>query len=191
MDAITVLHHRVSQSKLALPAPDREQLDILIRAATRAADHGNLQPWRFLVIEGVGLEKLGELFARVAAEKKPDISQAELDRFKSMPLRAPMIIVAIAKCQVHPKIPKVEQLIAAGAAAQNILTASFALGLGAIWRTGDMAYDGAIKQALGLVSNEALDEQIVGFIYIGTPTGSTHLPRAINPSDFFTTWTGE
>jgi nitroreductase len=191
MDAITVLHHRVSQSKLALPAPDREQLDILIRAATRAADHGNLQPWRFLVIEGVGLEKLGELFARVAAEKKPDISQAELDRFKSMPLRAPMIIVAIAKCQVHPKIPKVEQLIAAGAAAQNILTASFALGLGAIWRTGDMAYDGAIKQALGLVSNEALDEQIVGFIYIGTPTGSAHLPRAINPSDFFTTWTGE
>ncbi|AQT59035.1 nitroreductase [Cellvibrio sp. PSBB023] len=191
MDAITALHQRVSQSKLQAPAPDAQQLATLIRAATRAADHGNLQPWRFLTIEGDGLEKLGQLFANVAAAKKTDISQAELDRFKSMPLRAPMIIVAIAKCHAHPKVPQIEQLIAAGAAAQNIINASFALGLGAIWRTGDMAYDDTIKQALGLISNETLDEQIVGFIYIGTPANSASLPREINPQDFFTAWTNE
>lgn len=191
MDAITALHQRVSQSKLQSPAPDAQQLAALIRAATRAADHGNLQPWRFLIIEGNGLEKLGQLFANVAAAKKADISQAELDRFKSMPLRAPMIIVAIAKCHAHPKVPQIEQLIAAGAAAQNIINASFALGLGAIWRTGDMAYDDRVKQALGLISNETLDEQIVGFIYIGTPANSASLPREINPQDFFTAWTNE
>lgn len=191
MDAITALHQRVSQSRLMAPPPDAAQLDVLIRAATRAADHGNLQPWRFLVIEGEALKKLGHLFAQVAEAKKADISQAELDRFKSMPLRAPMIIVAIAKCQVHPKVPQVEQLIAAGAAAQNIINASFALGLGAIWRTGDMAYDDKIKQALGLTTNETLSEQIVGFIYIGTPTSDAHLPRELNPHDFFTAWPDE
>jgi nitroreductase len=191
MDAIAALHQRVSQSRLQAPAPNAEQLEILIRAAIRAADHGNLQPWRFLIIEGEGLVKLGQLFAKRAAMKDTDISQAQLDRFKSMPLRAPMIIVAIAKCQAHPKVPKIEQLIAAGAAAQNLINASFALGLGAIWRTGDMAYDDGIKQALGLVTNEMLDEQIVGFIYIGTAASNAAPPRELNPGDFFTAWTDE
>jgi nitroreductase len=191
MDAITALHQRVSQSKLMAPAPDDAQLESLIRAATRAADHGHLQPWRFLVIKDAGLKKLGELFAQVAAAKKTDITPAELDRFKSMPLRAPMIIVAIAKCQAHPKVPQVEQLIAAGAAAQNLINASFALGLGAIWRTGEMAYDPDIQQALGLINNETLSEQIVGFIYIGTAVNSATAPREINPKDFFTQWGDE
>lgn len=191
MDALAALHQRVSQSKLVGPAPEAKQLDDLFRAAGRAADHGNLQPWRFLIIEGQGLVKLGELFARIAAEKKADITQPELDRFKSMTLRAPMIIVVIAKCRQHAKIPQVEQLISAGAAAQNILNASFALGLGAIWRTGEMAYDDAVKQALGLVKNNELDEQIVGFIYIGTPVVVAHSPRDLPVNEFFSAWTGE
>ncbi len=191
MDAITALHQRVSQSRLMAPAPDAAQMDVLIRAAARAADHGNLQPWRFLIIEGEGLVKLGQRFAEVAAAQKADISQAELDRFLSMPLRAPMIIVAIAKCQPHPKVPEIEQIIAAGAATQNILNASYALGLGAIWRSGDMAYDQTIKEALGLINSETLKEHILGFIYIGTPVAEARPARQINPQDFFSTWAGE
>ncbi len=191
MDAIVALHQRVSQSRLTAPAPDSVQLDLLMRAAARAADHGNLQPWRFLIIEGEGLIKLGQLFARVAAAKKPDITQAELDRFIAMPLRAPMIIVAIAKCQSHPKVPEIEQVIAAGAATQNILNASFALGLGAIWRSGEMAYDDTVRQAMGLANNESLKEQILGFIYIGTPDADARSARQVNPKDFFSAWTGE
>lgn len=191
MDAITALHQRSSQSRLIAPAPDAAQLEILMRAACRAADHGNLQPWRFLIIEGDALTRLGEIFVRVAANKKPDSTQAELDRFKAMPLRAPMIIAAIAKCQPHPKVPEIEQIIAAGAAVQNILNASFALGLGAIWRTGDMAYDADVKAALGLVSNESLVEHLLGFIYVGTPATAMSVPRSINPHDFFTYWKAE
>lgn len=191
MDAITALQQRVSVSKLTGPAPDTSQLEQLFKAATRAADHGNLHPWRFLVIEGEGLVQLGELFARVATAKKVDIAQSELDRCKSMTLRAPMIIVVIAKCQIHPKIPQIEQLISAGAAAQNILNASFALGLGAIWRTGDMTYDSDIKRALGLVTNNELNEQIVGFLYIGAPAVPVHSPRELTTNNFFSKWAGE
>lgn len=191
MDAITALHQRVSQSRLSAPAPDKTQVEILIRAAARAADHGNLQPWRFLIIEGEARAKLGQLFAQVAMAQKPDISQAELDKIKTKPLRAPMIIVVIAKCQPHPKVPEIEQTIAAGAAAQNILNASFALGLGAIWRSGEMAYDETVKQALGLISNESLREQILGFIYLGTPAADMRPAREIKPQDFFTHWSGE
>lgn len=187
MDAVTALHQRVSTPRLTAPAPTLEQLAVLFKAAMRAADHGNMQPWRFLIVWGVGLVRLGELFARVATAKNPDITQSELDRCQAMPQRAPMIIVSIAKCRTNPKVPRIEQIIAAGAATQNLLNAAFATNVGAVWRTGDMAYDPAVKEALGLVEGE----EIIGFIYVGTPTVPPHAPREQNPADFFSIWPQE
>ena len=46
---------------------------------------------------------------------------------------------------------RVEQIVAAGAAAQNMLLAAHAMGLGAFWRTGPSAYDAGVKVGLGLV----------------------------------------
>jgi nitroreductase len=187
MDAIAALHQRVSTPRLTAPGPTPEQLNILFKAALRAADHGNMRPWRFLIVEGEGLTRLGELFARIAAAKNPDITQAELDRCHALPQRAPMIIVSIAKCQANPKVPQIEQIISAGAATQNLLNAAFAIDVGAVWRTGDMAYDPQVKQALGLLAGE----EIIGFIYVGTPTVPPHAPREQNPSDFFSVWSQE
>lgn len=187
MDAITALHQRVSSPRLTAPAPNNEQLDILFRAAGRAADHGNMRPWRFVVIEGKGLDRLGEIFVKAATAKNPEITTPEIDRFLSMPKRAPMIILAIAKCQPNPKVSDIEQIIAAGAATQNLLNAAFALEIGAVWRTGDMAYDPLVKQALGVQENETL----IGFIYIGTPTTLPQPPREQKPEDFFSKWSPE
>lgn len=187
MDAITALHQRVSTPRLTTPAPTSEQLNLLFKAALRAADHGNMRPWRFLIVEAEGLVRLGELFARVASVENAGITQAELDRFRAMPQRAPMIIVSIAKCQPNPKVPQIEQIIAAGAATQNLLNAAFAINVGAVWRTGDMAYNPAVKEGLGLVEGE----EIIGFIYLGTPTVPVHAPREQNPSNFFSLWPQE
>ncbi len=62
-----------------------------------------------------------------------------------------------------------EQILAAGAAAQNILLAAHALGLGAIWRTGAPAYNGDVARALGLPA----EGRIVAFIYLGAPQAPT------------------
>ncbi|WP_049629093.1 nitroreductase [Cellvibrio sp. pealriver] len=187
MDAITALHQRVSSPRLTAPAPSTEQLDVLFRAAGRAADHGNLRPWRFVVIEGEGLLRLGDIFVKAATAKNPAITQSEIERCIAMPKRAPMIILAIAKCQPNPKVPTIEQIIAAGAATQNLLNAAFALGIGAVWRTGDMAYDPVVRQALGVENGE----ELIGFIYIGTATAPPHQPREQNPGDFFSIWPQE
>ena len=187
MDAITALHQRVSTPRLIAPAPTPEQLEVLFKAALRAADHGNMQPWRFLIIEGDGLVQLGVLFAKAATLKNPAITPAELDRCHAMPQRAPMIVVAIAKCAPNPKVPHIEQVIAAGAATQNLLNAAFATGVGAVWRTGDMAYDPIVKEALGLSEGE----ELIGFIYLGTPTVPPHAPRENNTSNFFSKWPQE
>ena len=187
MDAITALHQRVSSPRLTVPAPTDKQLDILFRAAGRAADHGNMRPWRFVVVEEEGLTRLGDLFVQAATTQNPEITAPEIERLMSMPKRAPMIILAIAKRQPNPKVPDVEQIIAAGAATQNLLNAAFALGIGAVWRTGDMAYHPLVKQALGVQKNE----ELIGFIYIGTPTTPPPQPREQNPEDFFSRWPSE
>lgn len=186
MDALHLLHKRSSVAKLSAPAPTPEQCRQLIQAAVRAADHGNLQPWRFLILEGQGLADLGQVFVRAAQKAKPDLSDFEKERFLAMPLRAPLIMVVIAKCREHPKVPKSEQLISAGAAAQNILNAAYALGLGAFWRTGDMAYNPSVSATLGL----AEDESLIGFIYLGAPTGELPQAKVIEVENFFQYWRG-
>lgn len=184
MDAIGVLTGRSSVAKLTEPAATPEQCQILITAAMRAADHGHLQPWRFLLIAGQGRNHLGEVFVAAARAKGEVLSEAAIERYQAMPLRAPTIIVVIARSQAHPKVPKIEQQYAAAAAAQNIINAAYALGLGAIWRTGDMAYSPVVAQALELAEGES----IVGFIYIGTPINSP-APAAAAPVDaFFQPW---
>ena len=63
MDALDLLLNRVSVTRLCEPAPTADQLDLMFRAGLRAPDHGQLHPWRFLIIEGDARHKLGELFA--------------------------------------------------------------------------------------------------------------------------------
>ncbi len=184
MTALELLQKRVSVGKLLAPAPDKALCEMFIQAAIRAADHGNLMPWRFLFIEGGALSRLGEVFLAASKFNKPEMSAEEEQRLLSMPLRAPLIITVIAKTQSHPKIPLHEQLFSAAAAAQNILNAAYASGFGAIWRTGDMASDPYVKNALGLLGSE----QIIGFLYIGTPSQPLGEAKIKPATDFLSYW---
>lgn len=184
MNALDALLQRVSASKLTDPAPDQAQREFIFNAALRAADHGRLRPWRFLIIEGNGRLQLGQLFAEVAAADDPNLSDEALQRYRSLPLRAPLVLVVIARCESHPKVPDVEQILSAGAAAQNMITATYALGLGAIWRTGDVAYHPKIKQGLGLIDSE----RIIGYLYLGTPSAPLGAAPRLNYLDFFAQW---
>jgi len=184
MNAIDVLQQRVSAPRLGLPAPTQVQREAMLKAAMRAADHGLLRPWHFLFVEGEGLDRLGDLFVGAAKAKNEALTSTEIERLKEMPKRAPLICIVIARCQDHPKVPVIEQLISAGAAAQNLITAAFALNIGAVWRTGEMAYSAQVKKGLGLTGGE----EIVGFIYLGTPLRPIGSPREMVLKDFFSAW---
>jgi nitroreductase len=95
----------------------------------------------------------------------PDVPQEGLDKTRTLPLRAPVIIAVGVDKPVEPKVLELENISAASAACQNILLAAHALGLGAIWRTGDWARDARVKEFLGF----AEDQHIAGFIYVGYP----------------------
>jgi nitroreductase len=187
VETLAFLQNRVSISKVRLPAPNNEILKEVFKACGRAADHGSLKPWRFLVIEGAGLVALSNLFVAAASLDNPSVSPSVLDKCKNMTNRAPMIIVAIARCAPHPKIPKQEQIIACGAAVQNMLNAFFVLGFGAIWRSGEMTQSLHVRAELG-VSNE---EEIIGFVYVGTPIEEAAKPAFVDVEALFKVWPAE
>jgi len=164
MDAIEALVTRKSSAMLTTPAPSKDDLKTMMQAAVRAPDHCRLRPWRFIVIEGAAREKLGRIFEEALKVREPDATEAMLQKERGKPMRAPLVIAVIAKIEVHPKVPEVEQILSAGAAAQNIMLAAHALGYAGIWRTGKTCFDPQVNAALGAAETD----QIVGFLYLGT-----------------------
>lgn len=172
MDALDSLITRQSAKTYGETAPSKEHLAQVLQAAVRAPDHGRLRPWRFMLIEGNQRRKLGELLAASALRRVPGLSEGDLQRERDKALRAPLIIVTACRVVPGTKVPAIEQLMAAGAATQNILLALHALGYAAAWKTGEAAYDTEVKKALGL----AAEDHIVGFVYTGGGMGATFAP---------------
>ena len=158
MTNIDFLLQRQSNPLLTEPAPNSSHLDSILAAGIRVPDHACLQPWNFTVVTGEGLVRLSELFVNSSD------AGANLEKIAKMPFRAPMIIVVSTAFVSHEKVPQQEQLITAGCCAHAMQMAAVALGYGAMWRTGELAYNEAVKKGLG-ISN---DNEITGFLYIGT-----------------------
>lgn len=185
LDAIEALTTRASPAGLTTPAPDASALDAILRAAARAPDHGRLRPWRFILVDGDARIALGEVLADALRVREPGVADAAIAKERAKPLRAPLIVVVAARVREHRGVPEVEQIVAAGAAAQNLLLAAHALGFGGFWRTGAAAYDDTVKRALGLSPQDA----IVGFVYLGTPSGAPASPIASDVAPYVSHWT--
>jgi nitroreductase len=163
MDSLSLLLTRQSMPNLQAPAPDKSALDNIILAGMRAPDHAGLRPWHFMLVENDGLTRLSELFVSTLAD---DVDEAKQAKVKKMPFRAPMIIVISTRYQQHNKVPQQEQLITAGCCAHAMQMAAFSLGYGAMWRTGELAYNEQVKAGLGI----SAENDLVGFLYVGTPS---------------------
>lgn len=184
MQAIELLLNRNSHPKLADPAPEGDSRERIYQAALRAPDHAGLKPWRFIEFVGEGRKRLGEIFAQAERARNPQADPEATQRMAASPLRAPMVIAVAAKIQEHPKVPASEQLLSAGCAAHGLILAAEAEGFAAMWRSGSLCFDPLVKQLLGL---EAEDE-LVGFIYLGTPLGRRKPLPVHKTTDYVTRW---
>ncbi|MAX55212.1 MAG: nitroreductase [Alcanivoracaceae bacterium] len=180
MDTLTALTTRVSCPRLAEPGPSDEQLDLLLRSAIRAPDHGLLRPWRFIVLEGDQRERLGDIMEAQLLEEQPEADSRTREIARNKALRAPTIIVVVADITENHKIPAWEQMLAVGAAVQNMMLAAYEMGIGAMWRTGAMANSNLAKSMLGF----AAKDQVIAYLYLGTPAiGLKSLPDD-TPADY-------
>lgn len=183
MDAMELLTKRVSSPRLSGEVP-RAVIEAMMLAASRAPDHAQLAPYRFILVEGQSRARLGEVFVEAKHRAGETLDEAASEKLKQKPLRAPQILIGVASIHEHPKVPEQEQIITAGIALQGCLQVAYAQGFGGMWRTGAMAYDPYVAQQLGLEPSE----RIVGFLYLGAVEGSLKIPRAVDIEGMMTHW---
>lgn len=182
MLALDLLLNRSSQPRLHAPAPDGQALENIKQAALRAPDHACLSPWKFVVCQKSGLKRLGDIFelAAISADK----TEKEIERAPQLPLRAPMVIVVIAKYVKHEKVPWIEQVASASCAVHAMQMAAVAQGFGGVWRTGSYAQDPIVKQSFDLSEQD----EIVGFLYLGTSDVKPLAKANKDSAEFFENW---
>lgn len=168
-EALDLLLSRKSGSAKAMtgPGPNAEQLNKILATSVRVPDHGKLTPWRFIVFEGQGRERAGQILAGcIAAERdgSPERIEQERTRF----LRAPVVVAVVSRARELLPIPVWEQQLSAGAACMTMLMAAHSMGFVASWVTEWCAYHPGVLERFGLKPNE----RIAGFVYIGKPAAA-------------------
>jgi nitroreductase len=155
----------VKPAMLAAPGPTADQLNTILKAATRVPDHKKLAPWRFVVFEGDARAKFGEIIAAACArEDKEPPSPIRLETERGRLLRSPTVVAVVSRVVPNPGAPEWEQVLSCGAACFNLCLAANALGFGSNWLTEWYSYSPHVRTAMGLADNERL----AGFVYLGT-----------------------
>jgi nitroreductase len=146
------------------PVPTRDALTEILTVATRVPDHGKLEPWRLLVVQGAAFARIADLAEARAQELGGDAEMAAKGRGQYD--LGKLAVVVIASPKPSPKVPAVEQVMSAAALCLGLVNAAEASGWGACWLTGWPAHDATFAaRAFGCESHET----VAGIVHIGTP----------------------
>jgi len=141
----------------------QEQVETLLRAAMSAPSGMNAQPWRFVVVT------------------EQDVKNKLAIGFNKMIAKAPVVIVVCGKTTKKLGGENGNWTADCAAAAENLLLAAEALGLGAVW-TACYPYDDRMNptiEALGLPDNV----KPYCIIPVGHPAGNDKPKDKWNPDN--------
>jgi nitroreductase len=169
-ELLTLLETRrsVAMTLLTDPGPSKDQLRRMLTIAARVPDHGALQPWRFIVIDGEARKHASERLAPIFAAENEAMEPAQREKFTGVISRvfthAPLIVIVVSRTDQAARIPAWEQDLSAGAVCMNLLHAAHALGFAGTWLTGWAAYSAGGHRLLGI----SACEKVAGIVYVGT-----------------------
>lgn len=189
MDVTEFLKTRTSTPWRILgdPGPSEAEVREFLEAAVAVPDHGAVRPWRFVVVHGEAREAMGAVLTDALLKRKPDADEATIEKDRDRMRQVPLMIAVAARIMPnHPKVPPTEQIVSAGLAAYSILLSAESKGYGAVMLTGDHAYDKNVKKGLGLRETD----DIIAFIYIGTPQSEPRAKKRLDPAKVTIQWTG-
>jgi nitroreductase len=177
--ALTLIHSRqyVSPKRLGNPGPSPEQIKEILTAAGAAPDHGQLTPWRLVIIPPERRHLLAEAFAEALVERDGEATEEQKAEARGKAHRGPFLVLAIARLDpaLGPTRPQ-ERLISAGCAVQNMLLAAHAMGFGTGLSSGRALYSRPVRVLFGL----AAEEQPLCFVTVGTVT--RHKSSRVRPA---------
>ena len=145
------------------PVPSRDKLEPLLTAAARTPDHGKLEPWRFIVLQGKAMDRLAKLAQVRGAQLGYDEEKTTKGAAQFVTGELAVVVVEVQK--PSEKVPAIEQTYSAGAVCLALLNAALASGWGANWLSGWPSHDREfIEAGFGLGPHES----VAGIIHIGT-----------------------
>ena len=194
--ANALIHSRqnVSPRRLGEPGPSPQALQDILGTAAAAPDHGQLVPWRFVIVPTVQRGRLAEVFGLALVDRDPNATAAQIENAREKAHRAPFLMLAIARL-INQEIPKsnvpgrgalhpesseaevsdAERLVSFGCAIQNILLSAHAAGFGTGLTSGQAMTSPRLRALFDLRENE----RAVCCINIGTVT--KHKPARVRP----------
>ncbi len=173
-----------SPRRLVAPGPTAPQLEALLSLAAAAPDHGQLTPWRFVLIPPAKRHLLAEAFALALIDRDPSATQEQIESAREKAHRAPLLLVAVACLGPRePDTPMLERMVSMGAAIQNMLLGAHALGFGAGLTSGQAMGSPRLHELLALGDGE----QVVCCINMGTPTKAKPSRLRPEPAAFLST----
>ena len=151
------------------PVPD-ETIEEILESAVHAPNHKITEPWIFHVFTGKGRGEFARAraeTARLQAEEEgedEEMAAGRVSRERKKAFRAPVVIAVISRAG-RDEVETTENYAACSAAVQNMLLTAHSSGLGAIWRTGPVAYHQHMRDFFELESGD----NIVAYLYLGYP----------------------
>jgi len=143
----------------------KEDTEKILAAGIRVPDHGALNPWKLIVIQGKSLEKIDKEILLSEFKKTNSNQDEEIIKAKTRRLQRAGLVVAVLSTPVkHSSIPKWEMHLSAGAVCMNLLSCAQSIGYAAQWLTEWYAYNEKMLTHLG---GDIKTDKIAGFIYIG------------------------
>ena len=167
------------------PKPiNRKDLNLIISAGIRVPDHGALNPWKLIIIEGDTLKKIDdEVILPEFIKENPNTDKKFQDIQSKKLQRAGAVIAVLAKPVNHPSIPEWEMNLSSGAVCMNLLSCAQSMGYAAQWLTEWYAYNDKMLEYLGGIKDK---DKIAGFIYIGHKTEEPIERKRPDPYDVIT-----
>jgi len=145
----------VSPKRLIEPGPSAIQLDALLSLAAAAPDHGQLNPWRFIIVRAEQRHRLAEVFALALIDRDPGATLDQIESAREKAHRAPLLLVAVACLgDREPNTPPLERMVSMGAAIQNLLLGAHAMGFGAGLTSGQAMASSRLNHLCGLKAGE-------------------------------------
>ena len=188
MELVEAIRSRQSIGRVRQdPVPEEMILEIL-ESAIHAPNHRITEPWRFHVFVGKGRGELARAraeTARLQAEaegEEEEMAAGRISRERKKAFRSPVVIAVISEAG-RDEVETLENYAACAAAVQNMQLTAHSLGLGAMWRTGHVAYHEHMHEFFGLAEGD----HIVAYLHLGYPDMGER-PRRRRPVDEKTTW---
>jgi len=180
---VTLMQSRqtILPKRLLSPGPDALQLSMILGAAASAPDHGQLVPWRFILVPAAARGLLADQFANALVERDTEALAEQVEQAREKAYRAPLLLLVVVDgARGDASVDLHERIVSAGCAVQNMLLMATSLGYGSALTSGKALKSQGLRSLFAL----AAQEHALCFVSVGTVQSRKPQRSRPTPADY-------